>query len=365
MSTFHDLDPEDQDQSPSEWPKEPYYQHPTLLFNLPANAPLRTPHLPPMHQHLPSFSTLDHALDFPNTIPESLDLAPPSSNFDSGRSLVAQPYSPLPNSPILHWSSSPIPSVRSSPFIASPRCTVPSSPLAEEWVPVQSQDEDSFRFPLTNYNEGPPLTDTFSSTEVTCPSLPAGATYPSPSLEVTIPSPLTTPPPSPTPSSPPRPTHIPTIPPSPPKPAAKTRKLKTTVEQEVFCATCAQPVATLLLHGSPEATEAPHRVEIDCVDCELSLGLGAAAVAEERSAGKKRKADGPDGGGQTFDCDPCRRTVGVGGLRSLVPGHKEWLMPGFEIEVVCTRCIAKYKFCSEVWLVDGFVEGGGEEEGGA
>ncbi|RKO90467.1 hypothetical protein BDK51DRAFT_46564 [Blyttiomyces helicus] len=272
MTAFHNR--EDQHPRP---PQDPYLHdnNPTSHFTRkddPWFSPSASFSPLPAPPYLPSFSTLDHALDFPT------ELAPLAGNFESdeqtpGPAMARFTYSPvmpsLPNSPILQWSSSPGPSVPGSPLFESARFAGPTS---AGWVPVPSREEDVLRVPSANYHKGAAVT-------------PAPFTSP----DLTYPSPLATLSPSP-----PRPT----IPISSPKPAAKNPKSKTIVEKEVFCVTCAQPIATLLFHGPLEATEVPHRVEIDCIDCDLARGLGGATVAAAVWGGKKRKAEGEDSGGR-------------------------------------------------------------------
>ncbi|RKO89475.1 hypothetical protein BDK51DRAFT_41886 [Blyttiomyces helicus] len=116
-------------------------------------------------------------------------------------------------------------------------------------------------------------------------------------------------------------------------------------KEQSACATCATPIATLILHGTPETIAAPHTMTLACLACDRGPTFNSGLA---QTGGRKRlRAVGPTA---PVECDLCGRILGFGGMRletgADLAARDDWLEPGFDTEFVCLPCGAKYQHCA-------------------
>ncbi|GAA5958587.1 hypothetical protein JCM21900_003988 [Sporobolomyces salmonicolor] len=155
-------------------------------------------------------------------------------------------------------------------------------------------------------------------------------------------------------------------------PCFKGKKL--TVDLDVACVSCGQPIARLILRGQPHDIAIPHQAVFICARCMSSAeealppavaipsGLPLAGfesppsidsvtpstttTAKPTATSSFRKKNKRLDGGETLTaCDICVRDIATGSVQPLSPelGHSI----KFQIEVCCTSCISKYQRCTD------------------
>ncbi|RKO85825.1 hypothetical protein BDK51DRAFT_40468 [Blyttiomyces helicus] len=123
------------------------------------------------------------------------------------------------------------------------------------------------------------------------------------------------------------------------------------IVEEGACTNCSTPLATLILHGTPETVAVPHTMTLVCLMCDVGAHGPAPSETDAgpaQASGRKRfVAAGPT---TTVQCDLCRRPLGYGGMRLgtrfELAARDDWLEPGFDTEVLCLPCGKKYQHCS-------------------
>ncbi|GAA5918312.1 hypothetical protein JCM1841_002165 [Sporobolomyces salmonicolor] len=149
---------------------------------------------------------------------------------------------------------------------------------------------------------------------------------------------------------------------------------KLTVDLDVACVSCGQPIARLILRGQPHDIAIPHEAVFTCARCMSSAeealppavaipsGLPSASfesppsfdsvtpstttTAKRTATSSFRKKNKRLDGGETLTaCDICVRDIATGSVQPLSPelGHSI----KFQIEVCCTSCISKYQRCTD------------------
>ncbi|GAA5863714.1 hypothetical protein JCM1840_000113 [Sporobolomyces johnsonii] len=155
-------------------------------------------------------------------------------------------------------------------------------------------------------------------------------------------------------------------------PGRKSKKL--TVDLDVDCVSCGQPIARLILRGQPHDLAIPHEAVFTCARCMSSAeevlppavaipsGLPSASLESPpsdsatpsptntakpsaTSSFRKKNKRLNAGGEMLTACDICVRDIATGSVLPLSPelGHSI----NFQIEVCCVSCMSKYRRCTD------------------